>query len=120
LHNVLALPALMVWPWQWLPAWNEALGQTLVVTLAVTLLVTCFALALAPTVAKRGRLSVLLSTPHVAFTVGFLILLSPSGLLVRLAEFALGWYPLPPNDGWLPSKSLLTSILVLSLKELPF
>lgn len=82
------------------------------------------ALWMAPSLLRRHRLqqllAPLLAVPHVAFAVGVLLLLSPSGWLVRVLEQLTGWLPLPPHSWPLPEKSLLTLTLVLVLKELPF
>ena len=87
--------------------------------------VACYlALWMAPGILRKPRLqqllSPLLSIPHVAFAVGLMLLMSPSGWLVRLVEAVSGLFPVPPAGWPLPEKSLVTVIIVLVLKELPF
>ncbi|MGM0906039.1 MAG: ABC transporter permease subunit [Pseudomonadota bacterium] len=87
--------------------------------------VACYlAFWMAPGILRKPRLqqllSPLLSIPHVAFAVGLMLLMSPSGWLVRLIETVSGLFPAPPAGWPLPEKSLVTVIIVLVLKELPF
>ncbi|WP_404401894.1 ABC transporter permease subunit [Idiomarina seosinensis] len=130
----LAVPAL--WPtellnqpferWPDLP-WNSVV-QAFLLTLFTGLLVAGLSLTAAQklNLNTRGQsrgvagLSVVLSTPHVAFAVGLMFLFSPSGYLVRLLEAVTGWLPSPPTGWPLPEKSLVTLTLVLVLKEVPF
>ncbi|RUO67137.1 ABC transporter permease subunit [Idiomarina ramblicola] len=88
-------------------------------------LVACYlALWMAPGLLRKPRLqqllSPLLSIPHVAFAVGFMLLMSPSGWLIRLVETMTGLFPTPPAGWPLPEKSLVTVMVVLIVKELPF
>jgi putative thiamine transport system permease protein len=87
--------------------------------------VACYlALWMAPGILRKPRLqqllSPLLSIPHVAFAVGLMLLMSPSGWLVRLVDAISGLFPAPPVGWPLPEKSLVTVTIVLVLKELPF
>lgn len=65
-------------------------------------------------------LAPLLAVPHVAFAIGLLFLLSPSGWLVRGIHSLTGWFDWPPQSGWLDERSLVTLVIVLVLKEIPF
>jgi len=49
-----------------------------------------------------------------------MLLMSPSGWLIRLVESVSGLFPGPPAGWPLPEKSLVTVMVVLVLKELPF
>lgn len=103
--------------------WLVPVSQTVLLTISVTLLVLLSGLVIARHIGKsRGFavISVLLSTPHVAFAVGIMLLLSPSGYLTRLVHTLLHALPTPPVGWPLPEKSVLTLAIVLLLKEIPF
>ena len=103
---------------------REALVSTLLVAVVAPLIACYSALWLAPGLLKRPKLqqllSPVLSVPHVAFAVGLMLLLSPSGWLIRLIEGITGLLPFPPQGWPLPEKSVITVMVVLVLKELPF
>ncbi|MDV6317002.1 ABC transporter permease subunit [Idiomarina sp. HP20-50] len=102
----------------------ESTVSSLLLAVVTPLLACYLALWMAPGLLQKPRLqqvlSPLLSIPHVAFAVGLMLLLSPSGWLIRLVETLSGLFPAPPAGWPLPSKSLVTVIVVLVLKELPF
>lgn len=103
--------------------WLTPLQQTVTLTLFTALLVGLCSFAVARHLLRSrwfSRLSVVLATPHVAFAVGVMFLLSPSGYLVRLVAALTNTLPTPPAGWPLPEKSLLTLTLVLVLKEVPF
>ena len=64
----------------------------------------------------RTSLSTLLAIPHAAFALGLLLLLGPSGWVVRGLSPALTGWVVPPS--WAPGTLSLT--LTLALKEIPF
>lgn len=66
----------------------------------------------------RQSLSTLLAIPHAAFAIGLLLLLGPSGWLVRLISPGITGWQVPPSMGWAPGTASLT--LTLALKEIPF
>lgn len=113
------LPAL-----QFLLAEQGTLASTLLVAVVAPFIACYVALWMAPGLLKNERLqqvlSPLLSVPHVAFAVGLMLLFSPSGWLIRLLEAVSGLFPAPPQGWPLPEKSVLTVIVILVLKELPF
>lgn len=102
----------------------NSMSVTLGVAVIAPLLACYLALWMAPVLLKSGKLqqllSPLLSVPHVAFAVGLMLLMSPSGWLIRAFEAITGLFPVPPQGWLLPQKSTLTVVVVLVLKELPF
>lgn len=103
---------------------HATLLSTLLLAVLAPLTACYLALRLAPALLKRPTLqqllSPLLSVPHVAFAVGLMLLFSPSGWLIRLVESITGLLPFPPQSWPLPEKSVITVMVVLVLKELPF
>lgn len=102
----------------------ESVISSLILAVITPLLACYLALWMAPGLVRRPRLqqvlSPFLSIPHVAFAVGLMLLMSPSGWLIRLVESLSGLFPAPPAGWPLPNKSLVTVMVVLVLKELPF
>lgn len=68
--------------------------------------------------ALENRLAPLLSLPHLAVALGLVYLFSPSGMLWSVLYGIFG-YGAPAWLG-LPRKSLLTMVLAISIKEVPF
>ena len=68
----------------------------------------------------RFSLASVLSVPHAAFAIGLLLLLAPSGWLVRLLSPWLTGWQLPPTWSWVGDPWGLSLAWVLSLKEIPF
>jgi putative thiamine transport system permease protein len=116
----------------WLALWRDsqtaaALGMTLWTGLASTALATAAAalllsLGTQPQQLQRqtNRLAFMLAVPHAAFAMGLVLLIAPSGWLLRaLSPWATGWESPPPwpttQDPW-----GLGLIAVLVLKETPF
>lgn len=103
---------------------HESIVSSFTLAAAAPLIACYLALWMAPALLKSARLqqllSPLLSIPHVAFAVGLMLLMSPSGWLIRLLETISGIFPAPPAGWPLPEKSLITVMVVLVLKELPF
>lgn len=102
----------------------NSISVTLGVAVVTPLLACYLALWMAPGLLTSSKLqqllSPLLSVPHVAFAVGLMLLMSPSGWIIRVIEQLTGLFPAPPQGWPLPEKSTLTVIVVLVLKELPF
>ncbi|RUO77010.1 ABC transporter permease subunit [Idiomarina seosinensis] len=124
---LVALPLLLVMPslFQFsggsIQPWLEPLFSSLLLTITTTLLAAYLALQAAQySLVRFSRLTAILSLPHVAFAVGLMFLLSPSGYLVRIIEAVTGWLPSPPVGWPLPEKSMVTLTLVLVAKEVPF
>jgi putative thiamine transport system permease protein len=65
-------------------------------------------------------LSPILSVPHAAFAIGLGFLLTPSGWLIRIVDFATGWFPLPPQWTAFQDPIGFSLMLTLAAKELPF
>jgi len=104
-------------------AW-EGLGESAWLTLLVTVL-TSVVVLFAALAGSRGRhlnatWASFIAVPHVAFAIGVLWLVSPSGWLVRLVDALLPAWQGPVQSSWLSAKSTLTLLVVLILKELPF
>ncbi|MFD2631282.1 ABC transporter permease [Idiomarina piscisalsi] len=103
---------------------RATLVSTLLVAVVAPLMACYLALWLALGLLKLPRLqqllSPVLSVPHVAFAVGLMLLFSPSGWLIRLVESVTGLLPFPPQGWPLPEKSVITVMVALVLKELPF
>ncbi|WED20710.1 thiamine ABC transporter permease [Vibrio sp. JC009] len=107
----------------WSGVW-QSIGLTIFTTLLSSFIavITCFAILSStwksPLWQKVERsLSPLLAVPHVAFAIGLAFLLSPTGMLARLAD------PLLNNEvlKWLVQDPFgIGLILMLSLKETPF
>lgn len=68
----------------------------------------------------RWCLAALLAIPHAAFALGLLLLLSPSGWLVRLISPALTGWNMPPVGASIPDPWAVSLMLTLALKEIPF
>jgi putative thiamine transport system permease protein len=109
------------------PALAQALALTLWTGLASTLLAWWLAAALLASAFVQRRLErllrllpAMLATPHAAFAIGCVFLLSPSGWLLRAVSPGLTGFTAPPpwpttQDPW-----GLGLILALVLKEVPF
>lgn len=102
----------------------ESIASSFTLAVVAPLTACYLALWMAPGLLQKPRLqqllSPLLSIPHVAFAVGLMLLMSPSGWLIRLVESVTGLFPAPPAGWPLAEKSLVTVMVVLVLKELPF
>lgn len=68
----------------------------------------------------RRSLSTLLAIPHAAFALGLLLLVGPSGWLVRMLSPSLTGWEVPPVGHWAPDPLALSLSLTLALKEMPF
>jgi putative thiamine transport system permease protein len=121
----------------WRALWND--GQTLralamsvwtgLVSTALATVIAAWVLCATFTAAHRNNhamqklarwLSPMLAVPHAAFAIGLILLVAPSGWLLRVfSPWATGWDAPPPwpttQDPW-----GLGLILVLVLKEVPF
>ena len=102
----------------------SALGNSAWLTLLVTLTTSTLVL-LAALAGARGRhlnatWASFIAVPHVAFAIGLLWLVSPSGWLVRLVDGLLPMWQGPIQSSVLSGKSTFTLMVVLVLKELPF
>lgn len=109
------------------PGLLKSIGYSLLVAIVAPLLALYSALLISASAQHTGAwrrtrqwLAPLLSMPHVAFAIGLLFLLSPSGWLVRLLQELFSLFPQPPTKWWPQEKSLGLMILVLVLKEIPF
>ena len=119
-------------PAAWLALLADAqLSSALVLTLWTGLASTALSWSLAACLLSEGfvrqqlarwlrALPVMLATPHAAFAIGLVFLLSPSGWLVRLLSPWLTGFDFPPpwpttQDPW-----GLSLILALCAKEIPF
>ena len=119
-------------PAAWLALLADAqLSSALVLTLWTGLASTALSWCLAACLLSEGfvrqqlarwlrALPVMLATPHAAFAIGLVFLLSPSGWLVRLLSPWLTGFDFPPpwpttQDPW-----GLSLILALCAKEIPF
>lgn len=101
-----------------LSLWTGATSSLLAALLAAALLGKAFGKLHGPQMVRL--LSPMLATPHAAFAIGMVMLLAPSGWLLRiLSPWATGLTAPPPwpltQDPW-----GLGLILVLVLKEVPF
>ena len=104
-------------------SWLTSATRSLWLTLLITLVVCYAALWMGQAFSNRQasvKMEWLLGVPHVALAVGLLLLLSPSGWLVRLLHSWFECFPSPPRGWWFADKSLLAMASVLVLKELPF
>lgn len=117
-------------PWRTLfthPSLVTALRHTLISAWGSTLLALVLTLVVLSLGWKtrsfrwlQGSLSGLLAIPHAAFAIGLMLLLAPSGWLVRLISPELTGWDYPPlfsltGDSWGVGLTL-----VLTLKEMPF
>ena len=119
-------------PAAWLALLADAqLSSALVLTLWTGLASTALSWSLAACLLSEGfvrqqlarwlrALPVMLATPHAAFAIGLVFLLSPSGWLVRMLSPWLTSFDFPPpwpttQDPW-----GLSLILALCAKEIPF
>jgi putative thiamine transport system permease protein len=109
------------------PAWLPALGLSLWTGLASTALAWWISAALLArafvqhTLARLLRgLPVMLATPHAAFAIGLVFLVSPSGWLLRALSPWLTGFAWPP--GWPTTQDPwgLGLIVALVAKEVPF
>ena len=64
-------------------------------------------------------LSPMLAIPHAAFAIAFILLLSPSGWILKIIGQFVGW-AIPPNIVTVNDSYALSLTLVLILKETPF
>ncbi|NRB80953.1 MAG: ABC transporter permease subunit [Saccharospirillaceae bacterium] len=64
-------------------------------------------------------LTPMLAIPHAAFAIAFILLLSPSGWLLKIIGQFVGWV-IPPNIVTVNDSYALSLTLVLILKETPF
>lgn len=68
---------------------------------------------------ERG-LAPLLAIPHAAFAIGFALLVTPSGLLLRLFSPVLTGFEMPPDYLIVGDRLGLSLLSVLAIKEVPF
>lgn len=103
----------------WLQSTLITLGFSALVTLTVCYLSLWWGRRIVQS-SSLAKMAPILGMPHAALAVGLLLLLSPSGWLVRLIHQFFDVFPSPPSAWWVADKSLLTLTLVLVIKEIPF
>lgn len=119
------LPALsqeLVQQLQW-QSWLQSAFASFTFTVGLILAVCYLSLWLGQRITaglSSSRIAPLLAVPHVALAVGLMVLLSPSGWLVRLVHSVFELFPSPPAHWWIADKSLITIAMVLIIKEVPF
>jgi putative thiamine transport system permease protein len=102
---------------------SGALRATIVSALGSTLLATALAAVMASRLFLtprwlrfRQRLPLLLSTPHAAFAIGMLFIISPTGWVARLFAVVLGWDS-PPDWVTVHDANGIALAAVLAFKE---
>ena len=122
--DLLAQPALV--PALWLSLYTGGTAFALALTGTALILAATHCTAQWPTLMRR--VPAMLALPHAAFAIGWVLLIAPSGWLVRLGAASLA----PFNDGWAlrldtpppwqsaPDPWGLGLIAVLAFKEIPF
>lgn len=117
-----AFPQELVQQLQW-QSWLQSAFVSFTFTVGLILAVCYLSLWLGQRItagSSSSRIAPLLAVPHAALAVGLMVLLSPSGWLVRLVHSLFELFPSPPAHWWLADKSLVTMAIVLIIKELPF
>ncbi len=107
---------------QWLPALLSALQSAVLGTAGALLLVLWLAAGRYPGrrfTRLQAWLAPLMAVPHAAWAVGLMFLLAPSGLLMRLPAWLLGW-DAPPQIITTQDPWGLSLALALALKEAAF
>jgi putative thiamine transport system permease protein len=116
-------------PWtlllQW-PGLMHSVGLSLWSAIAATLISLWLALALCGQVIQRASgtaraiSSAILAMPHIALATGLILLLSPSGWLLRLISPIFTGFVRPPDWPIVNDPYALSLILLLVIKETPF
>ena len=116
-------------PWtlllQW-PGLMRSVGLSLWSAIAATLISLWLALALCSQVIQRASCtaraisSAILAMPHIALATGLILLLSPSGWLLRLISPTFTGFVRPPDWPIVNDPYALSLILLLVIKETPF
>lgn len=116
-------------PWtlllQW-PGLMRSVGLSLWSAIAATLISLWLALALCSQVIQRASCtaraisSAILAMPHIALATGLILLLSPSGWLLRLISPTFTGFVRPPDWPIVNDPYALSLILLLMIKETPF
>ena len=116
-------------PWtlllQW-PGLMHSVGLSLWSAIAATLISLWLALALCGQVIQRTSgtaraiSSAILAMPHIALATGLILLLSPSGWLLRLISPIFTGFVRPPDWPIVNDPYALSLILLLVIKETPF
>ncbi len=116
-------------PWallfQW-PGLVRSIGLSLWSAIAATLISLWLALALCAQVIQRASgsaraiSSAILAIPHIALATGLILLLSPSGWLLRLISPTFTGFVRPPDWPIVNDPYALSLILLLVIKETPF
>ena len=116
-------------PWtlllQW-PGLMHSVGLSLWSAIAATLISLWLALALCGQVIQRASgtaraiSSAILAMPHIALATGLILLLSPSGWLLRLISPTFTGFVRPPDWPIVNDPYALSLILLLVIKETPF
>lgn len=107
---------------QWIPAMKVTLISAVVGTLGAFVLAMLISMVLFP--GRRWqqlqqRLPLFLSLPHVAFTVGFVFLIAPSGYFARLMAHVFDWIT-PPDWHTIHDANGWALAVVLALRESVF
>ncbi|MBW7984356.1 ABC transporter family protein [Enterobacillus tribolii] len=110
--------------WQQLFSWpglTHSVALSLLSTLVATLIALMLALSLCQRRAFTGRFStLLLGMPHIALATGLILLLAPSGWLLRLFSPWLSGFEQPPDWPLINDPCAITLTLLLIMKETPF
>lgn len=116
-------------PWtlllQW-PGLMRSVGLSLWSAITATLISLWLALALCSQVIQRASCtaraisSAILAMPHIALATGLILLLSPSGWLLRLISPTFTGFVRPPDWPIVNDPYALSLILLLVIKETPF
>lgn len=116
-------------PWtlllQW-PGLMRSVGLSLWSAIAAMLISLWLALALCSQVIQRASCtaraisSAILAMPHIALATGLILLLSPSGWLLRLISPTFTGFVRPPDWPIVNDPYALSLILLLVIKETPF
>ncbi len=110
--------------WQQLFSWpglTHSVALSLLSTLVATLIALVLALSLCQRRAFTGRFStLLLGMPHIALATGLILLLAPSGWLLRLFSPWLSGFEQPPDWPLINDPCAITLTLLLIMKETPF
>ena len=116
-------------PWTLLFQWPGlvcSIGLSLWSAIAATLISLWLALALCSQVIQRASCtaraisSAILAMPHIALATGLILLLSPSGWLLRLISPTFTGFVRPPDWPIVNDPYALSLILLLVIKETPF
>ena len=102
----------------WLSAWTGLSATVLSLGVTAALLAATFGTRALGVVERL--LSPLLAVPHVAAALGFVVLLAPSGLLLRLLSPWATGVVLPPDLALVNDPAGISLMAALVVKEVPF